>query len=38
VAETQRFMFKQIPRPEDTRDTIIKLVEKKKHEMHQGGV
>lgn len=38
AAETQRFMFKQIPRPEDTRDTIIKLVEKKKHEMHQGGV
>lgn len=34
AAETQRFMFKQIPNPEAVRDTIIKLVENKKHGVH----
>lgn len=31
AAETQRFVFSQIPNPEEVRDMIIKLVERKKH-------
>lgn len=38
AGETQRFAFKQIPRPEETRDIIIKLVESKKHGMRQSGM
>lgn len=37
AGEMQRFVFKQIPRPEETRNIIIKLVESKKHETHQHG-
>jgi hypothetical protein len=30
AAETQRFIFMQIPKPEQVRDIIIKLVEENK--------
>ena len=33
AGEVQRFVFKQIPRPEETRDIIIKLVEEKRHKV-----
>lgn len=36
AGEVQRFVFSQISNPEEVRDIIIKLAERKKHEMHNG--
>lgn len=38
AGEVQRFVFRQIPHPEEIRDTIIKLVESKRHGAYTGNV